>query len=175
MPIRLAARRRLGGHPISKEALGRRQAQGKMGQRLQPQAIRQGDPPPQRAPQDPPKRSGIRAGGHAALRGSDARMSSAAFTAREGRRVAARLKGDELAGGKRRIPGQSVRSEVSSAPKGGHVLTGAEKRTRLQAALRLALSRARLRKYQVFLDLYGGTGGVTASLRRAGFAVITFD
>ena len=55
------------------------------------------------------------------------------------------------------------------------MLTGAEKRTRLQAALRLALSRARLRKYQVFLDLYGGTGGVTASLRRAGFAVITFD
>ena len=55
------------------------------------------------------------------------------------------------------------------------MLTGVETRTKLQAALRLALSRARLRKHQVFLDLYGGTGGVTASLKRAGFAVCVFD
>ena len=64
---------------------------------------------------------------------------------------------------------------MTSAPKSGQVLTSAEKRTKLQAHIRLAMSRARLRRRQVFLDLYGGTGGVTASLRRAGFGVLTFD
>ena len=54
------------------------------------------------------------------------------------------------------------------------MLTGVQNRTKLQAALRLALFRVRLRKDQVFLDVYGGTGGVTASLKRAGFAVLTF-
>ena len=146
-----------------------------MGERLKSQTVRQGDKVAQRVAQDSPKRPGVRPRGHAALRGSDARFSQAAFNSREGRRVAARLGADAKTGGGRRKPGKSVRSEVSSAPRSGRVVSSEEKRSRLQAALRLAMSRARLRRHQVFLDLYGGTGGVTASLKRAGFGVITFD
>ena len=64
---------------------------------------------------------------------------------------------------------------MSTAPKSGTVLTSEEKKRRLQLALKDALSLAKLRRHRVFLDLYGGTGGVSASLRALGFGVITFD
>ena len=64
---------------------------------------------------------------------------------------------------------------MSTAPRSGSSLTSAEKCERLQAALTAALKKAKLRRRQVFLDLYGGTGGVSASLRAMGFAVLTFD
>ena len=64
---------------------------------------------------------------------------------------------------------------MSTAPKSGSVPSAEEKRRALQLALKEALGKARLHKHQVFLDLYGGTGGVSASLRLLGFAVLTFD
>ena len=54
-------------------------------------------------------------------------------------------------------------------------MTSEEKKSRLQKHLREAMAKASYHKRMVFLDLYGGTGGVSRSLRQLGFAVLTFD
>ena len=46
---------------------------------------------------------------------------------------------------------------------------------RLRHELGKALRQARLCKHQVFLELYAGVGVVSAHLRKAGFAVVSFE
>ena len=168
-------RRSVRGSVVAPSKRARGKEERALGVRRVTQALWQGDEAPEGALESPPQRSQLRQVRDGALCAGDARYSSCAFSARQGKRLRRSRAEDRTLGGSGRVVGKLCRSEVSTAPKSGTVLTSEEKKRRLQLALKDALSKAKLRKHQVFLDLYGGTGGVSASLRALGFGVITFD
>ena len=60
-------------------------------------------------------------------------------------------------------------------PRGMGTLSDAEVVALLKAELRRELGRCCRRRKQVFLDLFGGTAGVTAAIRKLGYGCICFE